>query len=186
VIHEQRLVDQLSVLPVEKFEGQVYRTTSIAADPIASSSNGGRWAPPQENSAEVSILYTSFERDGALAEVVSYLTLLTPLPKERNLKVSRLGVSTSKTLRLARSALVDLGVHLDRYGERDYARTQQIGAALAFLEIDGLIAPSARWPCDNLMIFTANHALNERLEVIDTEEVGWRQWAIDNGMLNSD
>jgi hypothetical protein len=102
------------------------------------------------------------------------------------LKVSRLGVSTSKTLRLARSALVDLGVHLDRYGERDYARTQQIGAALAFLEIDGLIAPSARWPCDNLMIFTANHALNERLEVIDTEEVGWRQWAIDNGMLNSD
>ena len=100
--------------------------------------------------------------------------------------MSTLGVSTSKTLRLARAALVDLGVQLDRYGERDYERTQQIGAALSFLELDGLIAPSARWQCDNLMIFTPNHALSERLEVIDSEEVEWRQWAFDNGFLTPD
>jgi hypothetical protein len=183
MIHEQRLVDKLSGLPVERFAGEVYRTTAVAADPIAPSSSGGRWAPPQENATEVSVLYTSFERDGALAEVVSYLSLLTPLPKARNLKVSRLGVSTSKTLRLAYAALFDLGVEMDRYGKRDYARTQQIGAALAFLELDGLIAPSARWRCDNLMIFTSNHVFNERLEVVDSEEVEWRQWAKDHGFL---
>jgi hypothetical protein len=46
-----------------------------------------------------------------------------------------------------------------RYGERDYALTQSIGAALAFLGLDGLIAliaPSARWQCDNLMIYQTN------------------------------
>ena len=99
------------------------------------------------------------ERDGALAEVVSYLMLLTPLPLSRPLKVSRLGVSTAKTLRLARVGLEGLGVDMARYGERDYARTQNIGAALAFLGLDGLIAPCARWQCDNLMIYQTNHLL---------------------------
>ena len=50
-----------------------------------------------------------------------------------------------------------------RYGERDYAQTQNIGAAIAFLGLDGLITPSARWSCNNLMIFQTNHQPNERL-----------------------
>ncbi len=128
-------------------------------------------------------LYTSFERDGALAEVVSYLAMLTPLPS-RSLKVSRLGVSTAKTLRLARASLESLGVNMAQYGERDYGRTQSIGAALAFLGLDGLIAPSARWTCDNLMIFTFNHPMNERLEVIETEQVEWGAWARAHGFID--
>ena len=70
-----------------------------------------------------------------------------------------------------------------RCGERDYAQTQKIGAALAFLGLDGLIAPSARWSCDNLMIFTDNHALSERLEPIADEEIEWREWAQENGFI---
>jgi hypothetical protein len=70
-----------------------------------------------------------------------------------------------------------------RFGERDYSRTQQIGAALAFLGLDGLIAPSARWPCDNLVIFSDNHSIADRLEVIDHREVGWRAWATSKGMI---
>lgn len=129
------------------------------------------------------ILYTSLVWDGALAEVVSYLALLTPLPTSRPLKVSRLSVSTSKTLRLVRVELQGLGVDLTRYGERDYSRTQSIGAALAFLGIDGLIAPSVRWACDNLMIYQTNHLLSERLEVLAEENVDWGDWARDNGLL---
>jgi hypothetical protein len=102
-----------------------------------------------------------------------------------SLRVSRLAVTTGKTLRLARANLETLSVDMARFGERDYGRTQRIGAALAFLELDGLIAPSARWPTDNLMIFTANHALTERLDVIDSEEVEWRSWAKTNGFLDS-
>ncbi len=132
------------------------------------------------------VLYTSLERDGALAEVVSYLVLLTPMPKSRPLKVSCLGVSTAKALRLARVGLEALGVDMMRYGERDYARTQNIGAALAFLGLDGLIAPSARWSCSNLMIYQPNHPQNERLELIAEEYVDWTVWANANGLLSTD
>lgn len=183
MIHDQRLVDQLSVLPVERFEGEVFRTTRAGADPIAPSVNGGRWAPPPNNGSEVSVLYTSMERDGSIAEVASILAGLSPIPGPRQLNISRLGVSTARTQRFARTSLERLGVDMMRYHERDYYRTQEIGAALAFLELDGLITPSARWSCDNLMIFTANHSLNERLVVIDTEEIEWRSWAQTHGFL---
>lgn len=184
MIHDQGLVDQLSSLATERFEGEVFRATGISADALAFSVNGGRWAPPARNGADVPVLYTSRERDGALAEVVSYLTQLTPIPLSRPLKVSRLGVSTAKTLRLARNSLKRLGVDMAQYGERDYALTQNIGAALAFLGLDGLIAPSARWQCDNLMIYQINHRPNERLEVIEAEYVDWGEWACANGFMD--
>ena len=183
MVHDQGLLDQLSGLATERFEGEVYRATRVSADPLAFSANGGRWAPPARDGVDVPILYTSWERNGALAEVVSYLTLLTPMPLSRPLKASRLGVSTAKTLRLARLSLERLGVNMARYGERDYAITQNIGAALAFLGLDGLIAPSARWPCDNLMIYQVNHKLTDRLEVIGEEQVDWGAWARANGLL---
>jgi hypothetical protein len=163
-------------------EGQVFRATGASADPLAASVNGGRWAPSARDGADVPVLYTSFERDGALAEVVSYLTMLTPLPS-RPLTVSRLAASTARTLRLARAELEGLGVDTAQYGVRDYARTQNIGAALAFLGLDGLMAPSARWDCDNLMIFMSNHVVNERLEVIDSDQVDWRAWARVHGFI---
>ena len=131
-----------------------------------------------------SVLYTSLERDGAIAEVVSFLAALTPIPGPRQINVTRLAVSTSHTLRLVREPMLGtLGVDLDRYGERDYGRTQEIGAALVFLGFDGLIAPSARWPCDNLMIFGDNHALTETLEPIGTDKVEWLEWARSHGIL---
>ena len=97
--------------------------------------------------------------------------------------MTRLAVSTARTLRFARADLPEFGVDMARYGERDYARTQKIGAALAFLGFDGLIAPSACWDCDNLMIFTDNRALAERLEPISEEEVEWKEWAQENGLI---
>ena len=82
----QGLVDELGALPVERFEGEAYRATGVSADPLASSVSGGRWAPPARDGAEVPVLYTSFEADGAIAEVVSYLVMLTPLPLSRPLR----------------------------------------------------------------------------------------------------
>jgi hypothetical protein len=183
MIHDQGLVDQLSTLAVEKFDGEVFRVIRAGADPLAFSYNGGRWAPPARDGADVAILYTSMERDGALAEVVSYYALLTPLPRKLQLKAARIGVSTARTLRLGRVSLESLSVDMTRYGERDYGVTQSIGAAIAFLGLDGLIAPSARWSCDNLMIYQANHVPTERLEVIEEQNVAWQAWGRANGLL---
>lgn len=182
--HDQGLLDQLCALPTERYDGEVFRAVGATADPLAASVSGGRWAPPAAQGVDLSVLYTSLEREGALAEVASYLLLLTPLPS-KPLKVARLAVSTTRTLRLVRASLEELGVDLARYGERDYGRTQDIGAALAFLEMDGLLAPSARWRCDNLTIFVPNH-FGGRLELIDSEIVDWRAWAREERLLAGD
>jgi hypothetical protein len=183
MIHDQDLVDRLCVLPTERFDGEVFRATRIDADPTAASISGGRWAPPPEGDAGVSVLYTSLERDGAMAEVVSFLADFTPIPGPRPVKVTRLAVTTARTLRLVRTNLEVLGVDIARYGDRDYDRTQKIGAAIEFLGLDGLIAPSARWACDNLMILIANHALNERLDPLGSEEIEWQGWARVHGFI---
>jgi len=185
VIHDKDLLDQLSELPQRRFEARVYRATGLSKNPTATSIAGGRWAPPSDGIFSVPVLYTSIEREGALAEVSSFLAALTPIPRmKRLLKVSRLSVSVGRVVRIARDDLISLGVDMTRYGERDYARTQQIGAALAFLGADGLIAPSARWNCDNLTIFADNHAMSERLDVEEQEEVDWLIWAEDNGIIH--
>ena len=77
----------------------MFRATGASAEALAFSVNGGRWAPAAQDGAEVPVLYTSQAREEALAEVVSYLAQLTPLPLSRPLKVSRLLVSTARTLR---------------------------------------------------------------------------------------
>ena len=177
MFHDLSLLDRLSAFDPERFEGEVFRATRAGADPVAPSISGGRWTPPPDGDVSHFVLYTSLERDGAIAEVVSFLAQLTPIPGPRPMKITRLAVSTARTIRLARVDLGALGVDWARYGERDYERTQKIGACLVFLGFDGLIAPSARWSCDNLMIFGDNHALTETLEAVDEELVEWRQWA---------
>lgn len=179
------LVDRLTALKVDCFSGDVFRATREGADPTAPSLYGGRWSRPQNFDPGTNVLYTSFERNGAMAELASFLTSLTPVPGPRMLKVTRLSVTTGKTLRLVRADLESLGVDLAQYGERDYGRTQEIGSTLAWLGLDGLIAPSARWPCDNLMIYTDNHALTEKLEPVGDELIEWRQWAEQHGIIRA-
>ncbi len=184
MIHDLELTDRLSDFPLEKFSGLVYRATGLNADPTAASRSGGRWAPAENDEPSVAVLYTSLERDGAIAEVVSYLAEQNPMPS-KPLRVHELNVSASKTLTLSRVTLLDLGVDLSRYNERDYTRTQRIGAALNFLEIDGLIAPSPRWPCDNLIIFADNLLMTETLEIKSSEEIDWQEWARSAGTFDN-
>ncbi len=183
--YDPDLADRLGELATEAFRGDVFRATRASADPVAPSLYGGRWARPQNSDPGTNVLYTSMERDGAMAEVASFLAELTPIPGPRQIKVTRLAVTTSKTLRLVRATLGDLGVDMKRYGERDYARTQEIGSTLAWLGLDGLIAPSARWACENLMIFTDNHKLGEKLEPVSDEQIEWRQWAEKHGIIKA-
>ena len=182
MIHDPVLTDQLSALPTVRFDGEVFRVTGMSADPIAPSINGGRWAPRPNGDPGVSVLYTSLERDGALAEVVSYLVDLTPRPS-KPVRAHRLAVTTSRSLRLLQADLEGLGVDPKRYGERDYSVTQKIGAAMNFLGLDGLIAPSARWECENLMIFAENHGVLEKLEAVDADDVDWQAWGRTHGFL---
>ena len=175
MIHDPDLIDQIQKLPTESFDDLVYRATGMNADPTAPSTTGGRWAAPDISEGGFSILYTSLVREGAIAEVASYLKLLTPVPR-KSLKLHTLGVSVEKALRVAVTDFEALGIDPRIYDQRNYARTQLVGAAINFLELDGLIAPSARWKCDNLMIFSNNHSLDETLAAKASEEIRFEEW----------
>jgi hypothetical protein len=87
-----------------------------------------------------------------------------------------INVSATQTLKLIRADLTTLGVDLGRYGDLDYTRTQEIGSAVAFLENDGLIVPSARWECENLVLFD-DGTLKTKLEpAAAPATVDWQAW----------
>ena len=178
MIHDPDILDRLSAFEPIRYDGEVFRATRKSLDPLAPSISGGRWAP-KEGAA---VLYTSAERDGALAETTFHLSQFSPLPS-KPIALHRIGLTTRTTLRLLRADLIDLGVDWDRYNETDYARTREIGAAISFLECDGLFAPSARWSCENLILFMDNHTRDYRLEALNTEEVDWIEWARTNKLL---
>jgi hypothetical protein len=131
---------------------------------------------------EAPTLYTSMEADGALAEIAFHWGQLNPVPS-KPATLHRIHLTTKKSMRLARADLIALGVDWDRYGTLGYGRTQVIGAAVAHLECDGLIAPSARWRCDNVMVFFTNHLGEEEIAtLLSSEEVDWRVWAQSRGI----
>jgi RES domain-containing protein len=180
VIHDPALLERLSAFEPERFDGEVFRATRRSLDPLAASTSGGRWAPK----GLVPVLYTSLLREGALAEIVFHWSQLTPRPS-RPAVLHHLGVSAERRLRLLRADLEELDVKIAQYESVNYHRTQEIGAAVAFLGCDGLIVPSARWDCENLVLFIENHALENRLEVLSREEIDWQAWAQDAGFFDS-
>jgi hypothetical protein len=93
---------------------------------------------------------------------------------------------TRRTLRLIRGDLVTLGVPEGVYKNLNPPRTQDIGAAAEFLGCDGLIAPSARWPCDNLVLFSEQMDASASVDLIASETVDWAAWATDNGMVGAE
>jgi hypothetical protein len=175
MIHDPDLLEAIQALPCQRFSDHVYRATGVDRNPTAFSLSGGRWAPTNQFEAEFAILYTCLDRNGALAELGSYLSLLTPVPR-KPLKVHTLAVEARRTLKLAVDAFGKLGIEQSAYNSRDYEQTQRIGAAINFLEYDGLIAPSARWPCQNLMLFEANYSLESPLEIVASEQIEHKEW----------
>lgn len=167
-MHDRELLDRLSAYTPIRFDDVAFRATRLGLDPLTPSLAGGRWAPRDTTP----VLYASFERQGALAEISYHLGQLDPLPS-KPVTVHELRATTHKTLRLLRADLLNLGVDWSEFGSLGYDRTQAIGAAAAFLECDGLITPSARWPCDNLMLFTNNQAVGDRLDLKSSETVDW-------------
>jgi len=124
------------------------------------------------------VLYTSFERNGALAELHALLNIQPVFPSKARYFVHRLRVSARGVIRLADLVtLAKLGVDVSHYGERDYSMTQPIAETAYFLGFDGLIAPSARWNCLNAIFFT-DRLTPDRLDVLesDAQPVDWDSW----------
>ena len=122
------------------------------------------------------VLYTSLAREGALAEISFHWSQLNPRPT-KPVMLHTLRVVAYRTLKLVRADLSALGVPEAAYIGTNLPRTQEIGAAIEFLGCDGLIAPCARWSCDNLILFPDQMGVDASLEVVVSEVVDWVDWA---------
>ena len=121
-------------------------------------------------------LYTSLEADGSLAEMYYHLSR-APVFASAHMRLHRLSVQTKKTLWLPDiKSLIRLGIDEGKFSSLDHARCQEIGAAAHFLEFDGLVVPSARWPRLNLVLFMDRLGLGNGLSVLDTNEINWPAW----------
>jgi hypothetical protein len=88
-----------------------------------------------------------------------------------------LAVKTERTLRLVDlRELGNLGVDISRYESFEYGATQAIAAAAHFLEFDGLLVPSARFPCSNLVLFTDRVSHAGHIQLVNSEDVDWLDW----------
>ena len=172
-VHDRSILDALENLEPEQFDSDVWRVARQGRDPLRGSSANGRWGAP----GELEVLYTSEQRDGALAEVGYRLSLEPVWPSLVRHQIHVLAVRAERTLRLVdMSDLGSLGVDVSRYETLEYGATQAIAAAAHFLEFDGLLVPSARFPCSNLVLFTDRLAHAGHIQIVSSEDVDWSDW----------
>lgn len=167
-----KLRDAIAELPAQEWAGYVYRACWQRRSVLQGSSGGGRWCPR----SGFEVLYTSHEKNGAIAEIDAWLSEMTPRP-DQPIEVHKIEVETRNTITIGDlDQLAALGVDITRYQERVYERTQQIGDAANFLGYDGLFVPSARWNCMNLVLFFGNHSGDNTLRSVESEVVNWERW----------
>ena len=170
-VHDRSILDALEAIDPEPFAGEVFRVTRKGRDPLRGSAANGRWSP---SGGEFEVLYTSLEKDGALAEIGYRLSLEPVWPSRLEHEVHLIEVETERTLRFASlESLVPLGVAIARYHTFEYEGTQAMAAAAYFLGFDSLIVPSARFPCANLVIFTERAT---ELALRNSQAVDWDSW----------
>lgn len=168
---DMELLDALDALDRVSINDNVWRVVRDKRDPLQGHPSAGRWDPGQFD-----VLYTSFEPDGAISEMHFHLSRQPVFPSKVQFYLHEIAVTTRSTLKFADlRQLEPLGVEANRYTGVLHPRTQMIGDAAAFLGFDGIIAPSARWPCLNLVIFS-DQINPDDLEVKKSTLVDWAQW----------
>lgn len=176
MLRRTELLEYLLSLTQGPHSGVAFRATRMELQPDTPSTSGGRWMPPDH----CPTLYTCLAREGALAEISFRQSVLDPIPS-KPIFLHRLRVELKRVIHITIRDLEALGVSVTDYSSLNYSKTQEIGEAACFLDFGGAIVPSARWSCENLIVFTDRAGVS--VSPIDSEQVDWRKWAIENGML---
>lgn len=171
VARDLDLLDLLDAHQGVSFDGEVWRIVRDGINVLQGYPAKARWDP-----GTFDVLYASLEREGALEEIHFHLSRQPVFPSKLKSTLHRIAVRTQRTLKLADlEAVRGLGVTSESYVGLNYERTQQIGDAAAFLGFDGILAPSARHRCQNLVIFCDRFSPAD-LTVINSETVDWEAW----------
>ena len=155
---------RLAEFEANEWSGEVWRHTFANNPPERRNVRGARWNPP-----DLEALYVSLDRATAIAEA-DHLIAAQPLRPRATRTVHRLRISLGAVVDLTDPArLSSLGVDGSALASDDFVACQAVGAAAAFLRLDGIIVPSARSPGHNIVIlFTGSESFAE-VEVLDSE-----------------
>lgn len=165
------LLDALDALERISVDDVVWRAVRSGRDPLLGHPSAGRW-----DTGLFDVLYTAFEPDGAVSEIHFQLSRQPVFPSKIEFTLNEIKVRTRSTLKFADlRQLESLGVDVSKYTSVLYERTQEIGDAAAFLGFDGIISPSARWQCLNLVIFS-DRIRPDDLELKRSSTIDWTEW----------
>lgn len=128
---------------------------------------GARWNPPQTGA-----IYTSLERETALAEAEYHLSLQTPPMRVRRVIYS-VHVALQKVVDLRSfDVLSRLSIPIASLTSADFTLCQRIGGAVVRLGNDGLLVPSVRRAGGvNLVIYPTQQELAEAEFKVVGEEI---------------
>ena len=168
-----QLLDNLSAIAPIVWRGPVWRVCALDRDPIQAMPSQSRWCD-----GTFDALYTAQQRDGAIMEIYSYLSMQPVFPSRTAYVCHELRVASQRALNLVdMDALSQLGVDTSNYAARDYQKTQPIANAAHFLGFDGLIAPSARFSGSNLVLFPENLGAKWLKNVAsEPQTIDWKGW----------
>ena len=175
----QALVDAIEAESSSTFSGIVWRVVTDGFDVLRPARAGGRW-----DDGSFDVLYTSSERDGALAESWFHASKGLPvIPSRIAKRIYKIEAEIGRVLDLSDAEkLLTFGVNIGSYGRLHYERRtdeyptlQQIAEAAHFYEYQAIIVPNARWPTSNVVVFT-EHTPRSALTLLDDELVDLSRW----------
>jgi RES domain-containing protein len=166
MIFRPEMLDILQSAAASAWEGAVYRHMFGPNPPARSNTEGARW-----NAAGLPAIYTSCERETALAEADYYISLQPLRPKAKQ-TLFTIRVSLKNVIDLtAADVLPRLGISDEVLESIDHVPCRTIGAAVNWLGHDGLLVPSARRRGGtNLVIFEPD-LVASAFEITDEEVI---------------
>ena len=179
-VRDSNLIDALEQADVECYEGAAWRVVREGKDPCLCNRAGGRW-----DDRTFDVLYTSTQREGAVAEIYFHLSRGLPvMPSKVRYRQFELRLSLPRLLKLPTlDNLVNLGLDTSTFGklsyddrQGEYPRTQDIAETAHFLDYSGMLVPNARWKCSNIIIFCEQAPMGSWEVVKDKGLVDWSSW----------
>jgi len=165
---QQKLKEILAGFQSKEWEGDVYRYMLADNSPERENVRGARWNPPQ-----VAAIYTSLQRETAIAEV-EYRLKLEPCSLRPDIRktIYRIKIKITSLIDLSDdNSLKKVGIDREKLSNVDYSICQCVGGCIEWLEHDGLLVPSVRDEGTNLVIFPSNRKNNYLFEVVEEEEI---------------
>lgn len=160
--------------PIVSWQGsawRLHRQKYAGSDPGGSLKVSGRYHRGSDRFVTQetwSALYLALSPETCLGELIRHITpeLLPHLNGYRisELRVSLMAVADCRDATLL-GMMTDSLVH-----DRDYRATQQLGAAVVAVGLEGMLVPSATVLGDNLIVFTAQMHADSEIEVINSRD----------------